>query len=457
MKILIANIGNRDMKIRGKEKISERLAAQEVLDFADDPELLREYSAEISFPLLEPLLEECGTPIDYLLAFVTDQHPSAGAMYEKDTILTGHAIKTLFEKNIGRFAEKIKHVELVVVDESPVDLDSLMKLYPTKLEKLGEADDLTENQSSNEIFISITGGTPACNIALLYSTINSLAIPGFKNYLYVTEGTDRAQRLQAQTMIGRVEMIKFIERLLQQWDYNGISKLLDSAFVQNKHLSNMVEALELRVNFHFSRIDTPLQRSLNYIEGSHREIFQDLFDETKAVNEAIDSFSSDTPKHPEVPLNELFWNMAMKYEVGDYIDFIGRFYRFSEALMQLELCRINNCSLEQLKKVQGLNCIGENLSRSEMHHYLVRPKIGAEENLVKWLKKVYTSKIIHLRNETIIAHDMRGLSKKQIAKIWQGDIIADTKEMLEKYLGVVLVNPYDRYNSWLVRYIHEVL
>ena len=60
--------------------------------------------------------------LDLLVAFVTDQHPRSAKSFLKDTIYTGKLIKLLYENNIGRFANKVKKVELKVIRQAPVDL-----------------------------------------------------------------------------------------------------------------------------------------------------------------------------------------------------------------------------------------------------------------------------------------------------------------------------------------------
>ncbi len=453
MKVLIANIGNSDFKLRDQEVEDHRKEAREILNCAEDRELLEQYSAEIELPLLEALLDECGTPVDLLVAFVTDQHPSVGEkFFKKDTIYTGKLIKLLYENNIGRFANKVKKVELKVIRQAPVDLDGLLKLYPTLLESIEE-----NISRCDEIYVSITGGTQTSVLSLLYSTLNSPILPGFKRYLYLNESTGKVQHLQTQTMLGRLEIINVIQRMLKQWDYNGISRLLDSLFTTNKHLVNIVDALKMRRNFCFSRIDTCLRKSLSVIEGSQRDMFLCLQQEAIELEEAAKTFLSENPSNPGMLINELFWNMAIKYEIGDYVDFLGRLYRFNEALMQYEICRINACAFTNIHSNNPLHFPDKEPTRSQMFHYLTNSNTNADKALVAWLKRLKASELIELRHNTIIAHSMNGAIEQEIKKAWNGDIIADTREMLEKYLCREIQNPFSKYNNWLSKYIHEVL
>lgn len=451
MRLLIANLGNSDVYVKGRKLTSQREEAkkllQDFIDVDDDPKLVAEVVRDIDFPLLEAAIEKIGGPIDLLIAFVTDQPTSVGeSIWLRDTIEVGRLVKYLYENNIGKFAQKVKHVELKLLQRRPNLYDDMMHIYPAMLKDLELIEGLED--ANNEVFISLTGGTPACNMALLYSSINSISVPGYKRYLYTSESDGKAEFMQAQTMIGRVEVLKFIERLISRWDYDGVLKLLDSSIKHDKHLINMLRALESRMNFRFEDIDTNLRKSLYTFEGN---IFMELMKETECIISAINTVDTSTPVHPELLFNELYWNMHIRYTIGNYVDFISRFYRLNEGMLRLEVCRINNCSVQELKQLVDIKT--NKPTRHCLHKNILRNKEGANPDLVNWMNK--DKEIIALRNGTI--HYMKGLSKRSIEKKWGGDILADTRRMLERYFRMELKNPFDKYNEWVKKYCHQVL
>lgn len=454
MRVLIANLGNSDVVVKGEKLKNQRAEAkqllQDFLDVADDVKLVEGVAQDIDLPLLESSLEKCGEPIDLLVAFVTDQPTSVGEkIWIRDTVEVGKLVKHLYENNIGKYAQKVKRVELKIVQRPPNIYDGMMQVYPTMLKELELIEGIKDADGKNELFISVTAGTPACNMALLYSSINSLSVPGYKRYLYTSESDGKAEFMHAQTMIGRIEILKFIERLIARWDYDGVIKLLDTV-VKEKHLNNMLKALESRMNFRFEDIDTDLRGSLQNYEGN---IFQQLMEETEAIIGAIGTVETSASVRPELLFNELYWNMRIKYEIGNYVDFIARFYRLAEGLLRFEACRINNCSVAELKKLADIQT--DKPSRGCLYQHILRNKKSSSQDLVNWLTK--TEEIIQLRHQSIIAHDMKGLSKRSISKYWGGDILADTGEMLEKYLKIKLVNPFTKYNEWVNLHCQKVL
>lgn len=418
---------------------------QEFIDVADDPVVVEGFAQDIELPLLEAALEKIGEPLDVLIAFVTDQPTSVGeVIWRRDTIETGRLIKYLFENNIGKFAGKVKHVELKLIKNRPDLYDEMIYIYPSLLEELVQSEGLRD--AENEVFISLTGGTPACNIALLYSSINAMSVPGYKRYLYTSESDGKAQFLQAQTVIGRVEILKFIERLINRWDYDGVLKLLDSSIKSDKHLINMLKALESRLNFRFEDIESDIHKSLRSFEGN---IFCVFNDEAQSLIDAINTVDNREPTQPELLFNELYWNLYTRFSKGNYVDFISRFYGLDEGMLRLETCRINKCSAEDFKKLVDIK--SEKPTRRCLYQHILRNRTKANPVFVQWISAA--ENMVSLRHGTI--HDMKGLSKRRIEKEWGGDILADTRKMLENYFKVDLVNPFD--NEWVIEYCHQVL
>ncbi|HCX78374.1 MAG TPA: hypothetical protein DG577_03070 [Firmicutes bacterium] len=453
MRVLIANLGNSDVYVKGRKLTSQREEAKQLLqdfiDVADDAKLVAEVAHDIDLPLLEAALEKCGEPVDLLVAFVTDQPSSVGEkIWPRDTIEVGRLVKYLYEKNIGKFAQKVKRVKIKIIQRPPNIYDDMMHVYPDMLKELELIEGIKDADAKNEVFISFTGGTPACNIALLYSSINAMSVPGYKRYLYTSESNGKAEFMHTQTMIGRIEILKFIEGLITRWDYDGVIQLLDNSFSHDKHLLNLLKALESRLNFRFEDIDTDIRGSLPNYEGN---IFKELMEERDVLINAIDTVDTSAPVHPEQLFNELYWSMRVRYEIGNYVDFISRFFRLVEGLLRLEACRINSCSVAELKNLVDIQT--DQPGRLCLHHHILRNKKKANPDLVNWAIKA--NEIINLRHDTI--HDMKGLSKRSISKEWGGDILADTEEMLEKYFDMKLINPFEKYNEWVISYCHQVL
>jgi hypothetical protein len=455
MKVLFANLGTSDVKVKGEGLEDQRDGAIKLLndlrEVADEKDFVAAVAEDIQLPLLEAAIEKCGGVIDLLVIFVTDQPRSVGEkIWKKDTVETGKLVKFLYENNIGRFSEKVRQIEQKIISGQPNLYDEMLRLYPGMLNELGNIMAQMGGRKADEVYISITAGTPACNLALLYASVNAITIPGFKRYLYTSEREGRADFLQMQTMISRLELLNLVDRLLDRWDYDGVMKLVEaSSDRSSSHLINMLKALESRLNFRFEDIDTDLRGSISSYEG---EIFQQLMSEVTTIKEAADLVDTEQQLSHSGPLyNEIFWNMAIRYEVGNFLDFIGRFYRLIEGLLRFEACRVNKCSIVGLKNVIGINT--EKPTRGDLHEYIKRPDANANPVLVKWCAK--TDDLVKARHG--ITHGMLGLSRRRIEKLWKGDILSDTRKMLEQYFGMNFINPFDKYNEWLKEYCRDVL
>jgi hypothetical protein len=152
MKILLANIGNRNLKYNDKLfidlNLEERFQCLTFRDFTnkllDEYELQKEY---ISQNILPDLIDYLNQGIDKVYLFYTDT--PEGDRNDQDTLYAAEIVAKKLQKKYPSIA-----VELNPIKCKPTDTDALMQRYRMYLRKMANNPELTY------VYICESGGTP---------------------------------------------------------------------------------------------------------------------------------------------------------------------------------------------------------------------------------------------------------------------------------------------------------
>lgn len=461
--VLLTNIGTSDLKFEGDFLgMEQRAKAEEILEgLQEDFEL---YRSELEFPILEPIIDEL-KKIDLLILFATDQHQgiTEERFWKRDTINVAKVIKTVFEKDPD-FQSKLYNVEIVPVINSPNDYDQMFREYQEFFkDQVAKVLRRAGLKNPDESFISITGGTPACNLALMYAGMHDNSL-GFKQFVYRSESEKEkpVKLLELGKAIQRQRIVQLADHFLRLYNYEGLAEFVRGFSRNDNQLQLFLTALNYRKNFRFQEALNLLNEILKKAEGETRRVFRVVKEEIKMVQAGINQLNKDfsgdrfTPEVRAV-LAELFWNAKICYDTGDYVGFLGRFFRLQESLLRLAVESKLGISTAKwnreklMRKIQVdetlLKYLKENkvdLNRElnrYMCYHLVSYFLDEEDRFVKWLEKggvgATGEKLVDLRNRCILGHEFEGVNEEIIKKRWQGNILKETENLLKDYFGVI--------------------
>ena len=197
MNLFFANIGSRDILLNGNKIIPSRTEGEKIYNS------LQEYKSEIQFPILNPALkyifDQDVNNIDQMVIFVTDQ--SDKQFKSGDTIYFGKIIKQILPKI---FKSKIKKISLQVLQDEVNYYDSMFSYYRNYFNEIQYAD-------VDKVFVLATGGIPACNMGLIFHSIDYYQDKVIS--LYVSEKTRKIIKIN----MGKQLFDHFYKKAMQNY------------------------------------------------------------------------------------------------------------------------------------------------------------------------------------------------------------------------------------------------
>lgn len=463
----------------------------------------KDYLQKLEFPIIKPSIEyvlKSEKKIDRVILVATnkpepdkDIKEEEAKFRENDTIEFANVIKEWIieeygkkfrEKYRNKYGEKCGVYEIRIVpipSENPNLIDSMYEFFGGEIKKKEfRIEDL------ERYYLQATGGIPAVNTAILLHSIRRF---GEKfRYIYVSEKTGQAHSLQIGTQLLLEYQRQFILGYLSKHDYSAVLTLLKKLNLPDSIvLSNIVEHAKHRLYFDFETtlicIDDAYKSA--YADDETRRLCDVITDDLKRLITIIDS-----PKIKSedliYPIRELFFNMKIKYQNEEFVDFLGRLFRFQECILRFIVEKELRFSTEKDDEdgyKEFVNGIG---SRPDLEAFLKSQRfkdkpldytepttevliailrylkddkspLSGEKKIVygevdEILKKV--NKLSGLRNKSIIAHGFEGVSKEILEKEYDSpEIVIDLQKVLN-LLGISTINdPYEK----IVNYISQKL
>jgi len=476
--LVLCNVGNRDLILEGETKPPSPARDE-------GQRLLERYATvapRLAFPIIEPCLryiieqhpgsDDQPGGVDRLVLFGTDQddpaHRSSDTLYFAEL-----AVRRLPEL----LGSRVRDIERQVIQGiNPA-------LYDEAFEKF---DELLTTLPSAEVeicYIIIAGGIPACNTALL--------LQGVRHYsdrlrvVYLPQGGEPHELRAGQQVMDAFREAAAIEHLERLDFANALPRL--KRLGVDPGLVRLVAYAAQRFVFDFRSAQDTLLQALRDGDRSVREFIQ------QRLRHDLDLLLADDGGHERLKalLRELYWNAAITYRHRRYADFLGRVYRFQEAVLRYLVERIFGLPTDlapkvreanrrrwsagiranprlvaflETRKVEGRPLNWEEISRPTYKALLSYATdeaegLDAEGNplLSPDRRKRYAAlldqvnafdRLVELRHRTIIGHDFEGVSEALLLENYKGSQKPDgtrrtPAEGLEQIMAMLGVNVRD--------------
>jgi len=428
---------------------------------------------KIKIPILDKVLKEIfseNEKIDKILFIATDQeiigHNNTDTVYCAEIIRKyvqkKYPQKYINDVNFQKVPISQKAFTIQLINLSPHDYDSMLEFYSKKLLKFKNE----LGSSDFNIYVSVTSGIQAMNLGLILSSIE--IFEGNCNLIYSSESDKRANLLNLPLKISNSVKVKEFKILINNHQYYSASLLLDDINLdENKKL--LLKALNEysynRYCFNFEEAANSLKKPITNSTGDLRQKLKMLQNDVCELNE-------------EWYLKEIIFNSEIKLKNAEYIDFLGRIFRFLEAVaiplikkygvILNEKDRLSKDWLKENHKIQSsLNEYFQNkyhvdfdctktINRESCIAILeaISEHTAGLVDILNKIKKL--SQLADIRNQSIIAHGFKGISKKTLDNCFGQDILNIPEIQLDIYYFIVeedisYSNPFDNLNSLILQ------
>lgn len=246
---------------------------------------------------------------------------------------------------------------------------------------------------------------------------------------------------------------------LSNYSYASCQTLLKECGYEDTDIYKLLRCLKYALNFDFDY-------SMKVLESTTVK-----FKHTKDYREIKLNLSSLLEGGPDSIFCELMFNMRMQIWREEYVDFLGRLYRYREAVLKYLFLQtqglrpIGMLSKEMSKRFQ-LDLLREkydihmyNLGLAIMQYF--KNHHSKDYSVMRVLEILDSPKMLelmNLRNESIIGHGFHGVSIRDINAVY-GDIdelVGDIQKSLA-YTGLKIdEEKYDRWNNRIVLMAKEI-
>jgi hypothetical protein len=432
--ILIANIGNSDLGTGEQSYFGRGIynIYEESKKFYDDKNF--KFDAILLESMIRELIKEYEIEKIFLLA--TEQLP----IHQQDTIYIARIIKEILDIKF-----EIKQIEIIPIHENPSDYDEMFNLYEREIRKISPDADV--------IHISITGGTPAQNMALL--TRSLMKYGQMVQIIYKPKGLKETKRLKIGEEITRILLSERLNALIERHLYGAAAELAEESNILSQKKVHKLRAQEHRGLFDFEECVEDMKKVFVATSGEEKAKVKKEMDEMERLKDGLKGknlLSEEYFLTYKALINELYTNMKQKWEQGAYADFLGRLFRFEEAVLRYVFEREFKVNTEKEEKGEFLEFQRFVKSNNKLTDFLNQSKIESQEPnrralfmILTFLKKENSERIdikeiqerigriekmADLRNKSILAHGFEGISKRDLEKY--GNILEDIDIIVKK-------------------------
>ncbi|MCX8038396.1 MAG: hypothetical protein N3D11_15325 [Candidatus Sumerlaeia bacterium] len=321
---LLANVGQRDLYVDGrapevpKKGMSE--PAGNVLPLRQlGKQILGNHEAwrgRLSAPMLESAVRHIletvsGAPLRVIL-FATDQADSPHR--ENDTIETAKVLAKWLPERLPAVAS----VEVRRIQDSPQDYDRMLKAFESLVPHAGGTG------PNALVYVEISGGTPACNMALTLT-----AIRRFRERCRQIYVPQRGQLGELELGRNLLESYRAeaAGRMLDSYDFAGVADLYG-----DETPGRLAAYAVARGNLDLEGAEKILQQ----IEAS-AGAEGTLIEEIRKLRRQTDRLRrEDKPAQ----LCELYWQLDIKWKRNEFADGLGRLHHLDESFLHVLVERL---------------------------------------------------------------------------------------------------------------------
>ncbi len=251
-----------------------------------------------------------------------------------------------------------------------------------------------------------------------------------------------------------------VVKLIERYDYGGALDLLTEIGAENTPLGILMDSCRYAINFDFN-MSLKILNHLSDEQKEHKEI-QYL---TSNLQDLIDG-------QADAVFSELLENTKFQIVAEQYIDFLGRVYRFKEAIYKYMfiITYMNRNDFSMLQPIFQKKYILKTLKhRYNIRNYNLIYGIDAylkknhpyDENIkaiTKMLNSDRMMALLSLRNNSIVGHGFCGVSSLQLQAAYGNpyQVIEDFKTCLKKVNIKYVDDKYIRLNKLMKTWLNEI-
>ncbi len=452
----IANVGSRDVVVEGRLNLPKdsRPLGELILSNWDT------YKPYLRLPILvktlDAVLEKHGR-VDHILLYASNQ---ADISYRHtDTEPYARIIKRFLQEKYGDWIESA--LEIVEIKVNPSDYDLMYQFYTEDLQLRAE-----EIFAQDErVYASISGGTPAMSLMLLWQGVQVLGTR--LQPLYVLQEKETPVELK----IGRDLLVRSLQANLQKvtsiYQYDAAlailkdnAALLAASLRYYDALCRLVEAANHRVNFNFELAFNALESPVS-LPKPYSTQWQQALEDVQNRDEAW-------------LLREEIYGAELDLERGAYKDAVANIFAFREGALRLYAIQKGVQLADENRKLDGAWID----SIDGLRDYLVKKDIDLKRNVttfvfervLDYLGKTDASvglivkaingfeELAKIRNDA--THSHKGVALDDIAKAYVGGvdaIIPDLRAVYAQMIGQPMAeNPFKTLLNPLISSLIEV-
>jgi len=464
--LILANVGNRDVMHDGEIIHRAREKGAELLG------RFGEVKDNISLPIIQPVLKRIGSADDWGLSgdeptmiglFCTDQEDSRHRA--NDTIEFARIIQRKLlqssPKDVGiRFANKKAIALIPLKDQNPARYDDMYSFY----RDFFSSDDRIKDPEEWICFVLLSGGIPAMNAMLLFHAIQHFEEGCVQ--LYVSPNDGVVDMPVGEEMV-RASVERRFDEALKTLQFRAAATVLESTG-RGGYRAAACRYAEYRLAFDFRKARECCRQASRGAEGDVKR----YLDGHARTTQNLENGDSNQA----LLLEELFYNLEVKYRSGEFVDVLGRMFRLQEALLTwivegytgirtgpgkklmdhkddvdavpglMESLRsyktADGNKLEMKREINriALMAVTQHLSTPESD--LAPDDQTRAANAATAAASI--EKLVNLRNKTIIAHGFEGVSEEDVVRVHGSDtLIKDLRASVSAALNRDLsANPF---------------
>jgi hypothetical protein len=256
-----------------------------------------------------------------------------------------------------------------------------------------------------------------------------------------------------------IESMHVVKKLIERYDYGGALEVLKEKNLYDTNAAVIVDACRYAVNFDFETA----RKKLN-------NLTPDLMKD-KDLNAIKKNFEALNEGQPDALMSELLENLKFQLVNEEYIDFLGRIYRFKEAIYKYMFIKTHmqdrpfTFQMRFLQKKEILKILrnhykifNSNLIYALNSYFKKHAKQNDRiDRIIEIMNTEKMNQLIELRHESLIGHGFKGVSLEEIQKVYGNpyNVLDDFRECLEALKVDVYSYKYTDINKLILKFLAE--
>ncbi len=217
-----------------------------------------------------------------------------------------------------------------------------------------------------------------------------------------------------------LESMQVMKKLIERYDYCGAYEILKDKGMENMDSAVIINSCRYAVNFDFFTAKKLLRRLS--ADAQKYPICVDLMANLESLNDG----------QPDALMSELLENLKFQIVNEEYIDFLGRVYRFKEAIYKFMFIKSQlpdrnfTFQMRFLQKKEILKILrnhykifNNNLIFALNSYFRKYDKNSTVvDPIIKLMNSEKMNQLIELRHNSLIGHGFKGVSAEEIQRVY---------------------------------------